>query len=204
MHITTVQIAVHAKKSRYTGRFAPCAAQNMPPPNRARAWYNGAMRKFFLIAFAFFMIFFSPAAEIIGRVVRVADGDTITVLDGSNIQHRVRLAKIDAPEKAQPFGTVSRAHLAGMVTNGTVRVTFTARDRYGRIIGTVFAADGTETNLRMIADGFAWHYTAFDSSPEYAAAECAARKDQCGLWRDPNPVPPWNWRKAKRAPGKGK
>lgn len=144
----------------------------------------------------------ASAAEIVGRVVRVADGDTLIIVDGSNIQYRVRLAKIDAPEKSQPFGVVSRNHLAGMVANGTVRVAFTARDKYGRIIGDISTADCERVNLQMIADGFAWHYAAFDNSPEYAAVENDARKNRRGLWSEPNPVPPWEWRKTKRTPRK--
>ena len=134
------------------------------------------------------------AEEIRGRVVRVSDGDTITVLDAGHTQHKVRLAKIDAPEKAQPFGTAARLHLAGMVTNGPVRVSFEGRDRYGRIIGIVFAGE-LECNLRMVADGYAWHYKHFDKSPAYANAEQTAQTNKRGLWKDSAPIPPWNWRR---------
>jgi endonuclease YncB( thermonuclease family) len=142
------------------------------------------------------------ADEICGRVVRVSDGDTIVVLDASNTQHKVRLSKIDAPEKAQPFGNVSRLHLAGMITNGPVRVSFSSRDKYGRILGVVFAGE-VECNLRMVSDGYAWHYSYFDKSPEYAKAEIDARREKRVLWKEAaQAVPPWEWRKARKGRGK--
>jgi endonuclease YncB( thermonuclease family) len=97
------------------------------------------------------------AQTISGRVVRVADGDTITVLAADNRQVRVRLAWIDAPERGQAFGNVSRKSLAGLVVGKTVRVEEHDRDRYGRTVGTVFV-DGSDVNLEQIRRGFAWVY----------------------------------------------
>ena len=131
-----------------------------------------------------------------GRVVKVADGDTITVLDAGNVQHRIRLDKIDAPEKNQPFGEASRKHLAAFVADQIVEVEWTKKDKYGRILGTVWAILPTRTdvNLQMVKDGFAWHYKHFDSTPSYAAAETAARTAKRGLWKDPAPIPPHMFR----------
>jgi endonuclease YncB( thermonuclease family) len=133
------------------------------------------------------------AAEMLqGRVVKVADGDTITVLDATNMQHRIRLDKIDAPEKSQPFGDSSRKHLAALVAGKIVEVEWTKKDKYGRILGTVWAMlpVRTDVNLQMVEDGFAWHYKHFDNTPSYAAAETSARKAKRGLWKDPAPIPP--------------
>ena len=141
------------------------------------------------------------AAEMLqGRVVKVADGDTITVLDAANVQHRIRLDKIDAPEKSQPFGDASRKHLAAFVAGKTVEVEWTKKDKYGRILGTVWAMlpVRTDVNLQMVKDGFAWHYKHFDSTPSYAAAETAARTTKRGLWKDPAPIPPYIFRKVKK------
>ena len=135
-----------------------------------------------------------------GRVVKVADGDTITVLDAENVQHRIRLDKIDVPEKSQPFGEASRKHLAAFVAGKDVEVEWTKKDKYGRILGTVWAMlpVRTDVNLQMVKDGFAWHYKHFDSTPSYADAETAARAAKLGLWEDPAPIPPWTFRKANK------
>jgi energy-coupling factor transporter ATP-binding protein EcfA2 len=77
------------------------------------------------------------AEELQGRVVKVADGDTITVLDGQRQQHVIRLGGIDAPEKSQPYGQKAKAHLSNAVFGQTVTVTFDKRDRYGRILATL-------------------------------------------------------------------
>ncbi len=145
------------------------------------------------------------AEEIVGRVVRVADGDTITVLAtggtrsvASATQHKIRLQGIDAPEKKQAFGNASRKFLSGLVANREVRVTYAKRDRYGRILGTVFV-DGRDINLEMLKAGMAWHYKKYDTNPAYAKAETEARTARCGLWQDKNPTPPETFRHKGRA-----
>ena len=132
-----------------------------------------------------------------GKVVRVADGDTITVLDSTDTQHKVRLVKIDAPEKAQAFGRKSKERLSGMVFGKEVSVEWKKRDQYGRILGEVFVGE-TNVNLQMVKDGLAWHYKHFDNTPEYAQAELDAREKRLGLWSDANPVEPHQFRKARK------
>ena len=137
-------------------------------------------------------------AEVLtGRVVKVSDGDTITLLDAANAQSKIRLNGIDAPEKSQAFGEASRQNLARYIAGKSVRVEWKKRDRYGRILGTVFV-DDLDVNLQQLKDGFAWHYKQFDSNPVYSAAETTARNDRKGLWGDPHPVEPWAFRKTKR------
>ena len=142
------------------------------------------------------------AAELQGRVVKVADGDTITVLDGQRQQHVIRLAGIDAPEKSQPYGQKSKAHLSQAVFGQTVTVTFDKRDRYGRIVGQVRVL-GEDANLRQLQAGGAWHYKQYQSeqTPDqrsvYDAAERAAREKRLGLWQGQGPAspePPWDYR----------
>jgi endonuclease YncB( thermonuclease family) len=135
-----------------------------------------------------------------GKVVRVADGDTITILDATNTQNKVRLNKIDAPEKSQAFGEVSRKHLASMVAGNVVKVEWTKKDKYGRILGDITIGT-TNVNLRMVQDGLAWHFKAFDNTKEFAQAEIEAREKKIGLWKDANPIPPWEFRKAKKEKG---
>jgi endonuclease YncB( thermonuclease family) len=94
------------------------------------------------------------AQTIQGKVVRVSDGDTITILDATNAQNKVRLNKIDAPEKKQAFGEVSRKHLASMVAGKIVNVEWAKKDKYGRILGDITIGT-TNVNLRMVQDGLA-------------------------------------------------
>lgn len=140
-------------------------------------------------------------AEILtGQVVKIADGDTLTVLDTSKQQHRIRLTGIDAPERKQAFGTVSRQHLANLVFGRAVMVEWYKRDRYQRILGKVLV-DGQDANLEQIRAGLAWHYKQYgkDQQPVdgrlYAEAEEAARLKGVGLWRDQAPIPPWDFRR---------
>ena len=143
------------------------------------------------------------AETVTGRVVGVADGDTITVLDSDKVQHKIRLAGIDAPEKKQAFGNRSKESLSDMVFDQTVNVETEKRDRYGRQIGKVLV-DGQDVNLVQVERGIAWFYRQYqrEQSPNdrklYEAAEDAAKADKRGLWRDSEPVPPWDFRHAKR------
>lgn len=158
-------------------------------------------RALWLVAAAVLSVTSAFAAETLkGRVVKVADGDTITVLDAANVQHRIRLDKIDAPEKAQPFGDASRRHLATFVAGKIVKVEWTKKDKYGRILGTVWTMlpVRTDVNLQMVKDGFAWHYKHFDNTQSYADAETAARMAKRGLWKDSAPIPPYVFRRAKK------
>jgi len=142
------------------------------------------------------------AETITGRVVGVADGDTITVLDANKVQHKIRLAGIDAPEKKQSFGNRSKESLSDLAFDKTVNVETNKRDRYGRQIGKVLV-NGRDVNLVQIERGMAWFYRQYqrEQSPNdqrlYEAAEDAARADKRGLWRDADPVPPWEFRHKK-------
>lgn len=137
------------------------------------------------------------AQTIQGKVVRVSDGDTITILDETKVQHKVRLNRIDAPEKAQAFGEVSRKHLATMVAGKFVKVEWAKKDKYGRILGDISIGD-VNVNLRMVQGGMAWHFKRFDNTKEYALAESEARAKKIGLWKDADPIPPWEFRKMKK------
>ena len=143
----------------------------------------------------------SYAAQLTGRVVAVADGDTITVLDSNWQQNKVRLNGIDAPEKSQPFGSRSRQHLRALVHGRDIVVKWNKRDRYGRILGKVLVGS-VDVNLEQIRAGLAWHYKRYEREQSredretYATAELDARTAKRGLWIDPAPIPPWEFRRA--------
>lgn len=143
------------------------------------------------------------AEVLVGRVIAVADGDTVTVLDASRQQHRIRLVGIDAPERGQAFGNRARQHLADRVFQREVQVEYDKRDRYGRILGKI-VLDGEDINLMMVRDGMAWHYRQFqrDQRPAdrtlYADAEREARAAGRGLWANAHPQPPWEFRRQNR------
>lgn len=145
----------------------------------------------------------ATADTITGRVVGVADGDTVTVLDAQHVQHKIRLAGIDAPEKSQPFGNRSKQSLSDLAFDKAVVVETDKRDRYGREVGKVLV-NGRDVNLIQVERGMAWHYKAYASEQSvndqrlYEAAETGARTAKRGLWRDLEPTAPWEFRKAQR------
>jgi endonuclease YncB( thermonuclease family) len=157
------------------------------------------------------------ADTLTGKVVKVTDGDTITVTLLVNTQRRVRLAGIDAPEKGQPYGNASRKHLASLVAGKQVTIEYNKYDRYGRIVGQVWVAspdacpdqrpDCPKTlsaGLAQVTVGLAWHYKKYqheqsaEDRERYAFTEEEARARKIGLWQDKNPLPPWEWRRLNR------
>lgn len=133
-----------------------------------------------------------------GRVIGVPDGDTIEVLDANHHPHRLRMDCIDAPEKAQAFGTRSKAALSIIVYGREVDVRVVDMDRYGRTVARVIRLDGLDANLEQVRTGHAWVYAKYCQDTAMLAAEQEARAQRLGLWSEPSPTPPWNWRKAKR------
>lgn len=156
-----------------------------------------------LLLLALLSIFGSCSREttktVSGTVVKIADGDTITILDAQNVQHKIRLQGIDAPEHRQDFGEVSREHLAGLVFGKYVRIDYEKVDRYGRLVGKVWV-DGNDECLEQVKAGLAWHYKEYEKEQPpadrqlYANAEQEARIQKRGLWQDSNPIPPWDFR----------
>jgi endonuclease YncB( thermonuclease family) len=154
-----------------------------------------------LLAFAVWS--FAAWADVLeGRVVGIADGDTITLLDRDRQQHRIRLAGIDAPEKAQPFGQRSKQHLSELAFGKDAKADCFKVDRYDRDVCNVYV-NGKDVGLAQLDAGLAWWYRKYANEQlpkdrvDYAAAEDRAAADRIGLWQDKNPVPPWEWRRAR-------
>ncbi|MCT7528788.1 thermonuclease family protein [Aliarcobacter cryaerophilus] len=134
--------------------------------------------------------------ELVGKVVKVSDGDTITILASDKIQYKIRLNDIDAPEKKQAFGNKSKDNLAKYIAGKTVTVKYNKTDKYKRILGTIYY-NNTDINLQQVKDGYAWVYKKYSNNQTYYKAEKLARDKKTGLWVDKNPLEPWEFRKKK-------
>lgn len=140
----------------------------------------------------------AQAAAFSGKVVAIADGDTLTILTASKHQHRIRLAGIDAPEKRQPFGTRSRQSLSELCFGKQAEVISEVIDRYKRIVATV-TCDGVNANAEQVHQGMAWVYRRYAGKHQHLyVLEDEARVAKRGLWSDPHPVAPWEWRNHKK------
>ena len=158
----------------------------------------------------------TPAAELEGKVVGVSDGDTVTVLDATKTQHKIRLAGIDAPEKGQAFGPRAKENLSSLVFARPVRIEWTKEDRYGRKVAKVWVAEPgctvpscpktLDAGLAQLTTGMAWWYRKYareqsvEDRGRYEFAETEAKARRAGLWRDAEPIAPWDWRRSRRAP----
>jgi endonuclease YncB( thermonuclease family) len=151
----------------------------------------------FLLAVAFALASLTAHADFTGKVVSVADGDTLTVLR-EHEQIKVRLNEIDAPEKAQAFGNRSKQSLSELCFDKSATLADQGKDRYGRTLARV-QCEGIDANAEQVRRGMAWVYRKYapKDSPLYAV-ENGAKAAKRGLWVDADPIPPWDWRKAKR------
>lgn len=153
-----------------------------------------------LVVLLVFLSIYIPAfAETIsGNVISVADGDTLTILNSENIQIKVRLAAIDAPEKTQAFGNRSKQSLSDMCFGRQAKVEVVDTDRYGRTVGTV-TCDDVRANDAQVASGMAWVYRKYAEGFGYLyPLEEIAKASKKGLWSDPSQTAPWEWRKQNR------
>lgn len=130
-----------------------------------------------------------------GKVVGVQDGDTFTLLV-DKAEMKIRLHGIDAPESGQPFGSRSKEALSKLIYGKEVTVRKTGTS-WSRTTGYVTQGD-TDVNAEMVKSGFAWDSPQF-SKGKYAKLEHAAREQKCGLWVDPNPVRPSEWRAGQKS-----
>jgi len=136
-------------------------------------------------------------APLLCLVVAISDGDTLKArcgAPGAYEQVTVRLTEIDAPEKKQPFGERSRQHLADLCFQQEATIRAAGRDRYGRTLARV-ECRGQDANLQQVRAGMAWAFKKYLTDPAVARKETAARAERIGLWADPTPIPPWEWRR---------
>lgn len=160
-------------------------------------------KKSILIAFVTSVVTTSWAYE--ARVVGVSDGDTVTVLDMNKVQHRIRVAGIDAPEKAQDFGNRAKEHLSDLVFGKTVNIPDGKIDRYGRTVSRIIV-NGTDAGFEQVKAGMAWHYKQYEveqtpaDRAAYSAAELKARTAKLGLWAQGTPVRPQDFRQGGETP----
>lgn len=138
-----------------------------------------------------------------GRVLWVDDGDSLELRDDWGRRFRVRLRGIDAPERSQPYANVSRRNLMQLARGRPVTIVYDGVDKYGRLLAWVYVDQGISLNLRQVEAGLAWHYvlpgrpwTADDDL--LAQTELAAREARRGLWAQPQPQPPWQYRREHR------
>ena len=154
------------------------------------------MKKYFSILFLFFSfnIIFCQTT-LTGKVIGIKDGDTVVVLDSLNHQTTLRLAEVDCPEKSQPFGTKAKQFTSDQIYRKEIKYVVTDIDRYGRSIAMIYYDNNKYLPAELIKNGLAWHYKRYSTSIELANFENFARLHKVGLWIDPNPIEPWEWRK---------
>lgn len=149
------------------------------------------MRTLFL--FLLLLPLWQDLETITGKVVGVSDGDTIVLLLSNNTEIKVRLEGIDCPEKKQDFGERAKQATASMCWSKDVRIMKSGEDKYGRTLGFVYVGDVC-VNEELLKLGLAWHYKKYNSDKHYAQLEQTARDGKIGLWSQPNPEAPWDFR----------
>ena len=137
------------------------------------------------------------AEEFNAQVIAVLDGDTVLIKRANDLV-KIRLAEIDAPEKAQEYGMASKQSLSDLVLKKTLHVDSQAMDGYGRMVAHL-AIDGRSINEEQVRRGMAWDYSNYHSNKIYIALQDEAKKAKRGLWAQADPTPPWQWRKANVA-----
>ena len=148
-----------------------------------------------LLVSLLFALVDAKAEVLVGTVVGITDGDTITVLAKDNSEHKVRLMGIDAPEKTQDFGDESKKALSNYIYQKTVTVDYKKLDKYQRKVGKVIL-DKQDICLAMIELGMAWHYKDYEKEQSktdrdlYSQAELKAREAKIGLWQDNKAIEP--------------
>lgn len=138
---------------------------------------------------------------ITGKVIGIKDGDTVEVIDKQNKTAILRLAEVDCPEKKQPFGKKAKQFTSDAIYLKTVKYIVTDKDRFGRSIAKIYYKN-KYLSAEIIKNGMGWHYKKYSTSQELALLEQQAKSRKIGLWMDPNPIYPSEWRKANKSRNK--
>ena len=155
------------------------------------------MRPLAICLFLFLLIPSLAVGDFSGPVVSVLDGDTIEVLHNNRPEH-IRLSGIDCPEKGQAYGTRAKQAASELVLGGEVTLQTYGHDKYGRTLADVLLLDGTNVNYTLVEDGWCWWYRKYaPGDTVLEGLEKDAREGKKGLWADPQPVPPWEWRRSR-------
>lgn len=153
-----------------------------------------SVRRALILMFGMCLMTAAQANEFFAKVVAVLDGDTVLIKRSKGLA-KVRLAGIDAPEKAQTFGETSKRSLATMVAGKQIKIVSVAVDQYGRIVGNI-SVGGLDVNAEQVRLGMAWEYSRFHNNADLLALQKEAQSVPRGLWAMSDPMPPWEWRKA--------
>lgn len=156
----------------------------------------------------------NPNSKLIGKIIKVADGDTVTLIDANGLKHKIRLLGIDAPELQQAHGQTAKRWLSDQALNQNLQVEVTDTDRYGRKVGKLLAQEKNceskecpyhvDLNLKLIELGHAWWYELYQNNQPtndrilYKNAQAQAQQSQTGLWENKEPIAPWEWRQQQR------
>jgi len=150
------------------------------------------MVRYFFLSIA---LLISSGSTFTGMVIGVTDGDTIVVLTEQKQQVKIRLEGIDCPESKQEYGQRAKQATSDLCFGKSVRVVSSGQDRYGRTLAFVYVGDVC-INRKLLRLGMAWHYKKYNSDQDLANMESESKNKKIGLWSQPNPVPPWEWRKS--------
>lgn len=167
----------------------------MPPGGKSIKRIIKLISKFMKLIVLFLTFFISSLYQeqfYTGKITRVIDGDTF-VMQTTAGSIKVRLDGIDCPENKQPYSAESKAFLSKFL-NLECKIHKKGTDRYGRILGVLWV-EGININLFMVQEGYAWHFKKYSKDNVLAQAEVEAKVKKKGLWQEPNPVAPWDWRK---------
>ena len=157
-----------------------------------------ALKSFLILAlFTFVPLAVTQAQTFSVKVVKVIDGDTFDGMNNDGLVLRFRINAIDTPEKGQAYCNVATNHLKNLIAGKKIKVTVKDKDRYGRFIAIPFTPQGEDVALLMIKAGMAWHYARYDKTQTYIDAQNYAKSKRLGLWADPNPINPEQFRRNK-------
>lgn len=186
-------MAVKVKKTGRAKSPARAIKRAAGEIRRGRLTWKGLAGLILALIAAFGVYEYAP-----GRVIRVADGDTVTVYTKERERKKIRLYGVDAPEAGQDWGPEAADFVRDLVFLQEVEVSVINHDRYGREVALVRLADGRILNEELVRNGHAWVYRRYCKEAfcdNWIALELVARAQKRGLWSQPSPTAPWNWRR---------